>query len=159
MRRLIPLLFVAAAHAEPVSQHNEPHAGIQAAIDRLNAAGCTQYNITRTGQYVLHSTTDQNAYNLVGNTITIRCTRTSPLMDIGYTWTHATKRTDGSAITGLRSYVLTVTKDGAVIATATTSGTEHAVTGLGPGEYQARIATVEDSRTGPQSDPITVVID
>lgn len=77
MRAIIPLMFSVSAIAEPLSNHNEPHAGIQAAIDRLDAAGCTRYQVSRSGQYVLHSTQDPNTYELVGNTITIRCVRPS----------------------------------------------------------------------------------
>lgn len=78
--------------------------------------------------------------------------------DINYTWNHATTRLDGAPITGARSYVLTVTKGTATVATATSTGTSYTVTGLTSGDYVARIATVEAGLTGPQSAPITVNI-
>lgn len=78
--------------------------------------------------------------------------------DITYTWTHATTRTDGTAITGARSYVLNVSKGGVSVANVTATGTTHTVTGLSSGEYVARIATVEAGMTGPYSAPVTTII-
>lgn len=78
--------------------------------------------------------------------------------DITYTWTHATTRTDGTAITGARSYVLNVSKGGVTVANVTATGTTHTVTGLSSGEYVARIATVEAGMTGPYSVPVTTII-
>ena len=78
--------------------------------------------------------------------------------DIIFTWLHATTRTDGTAITGARSYVLNVSKGGVSVANVTATGTTHTVTGLTSGEYVARIATVEAGMTGPYSAPVTTII-
>lgn len=79
--------------------------------------------------------------------------------DITYAWEHATTREDGSAITGIRSYVLEVSRAGVIVATAGPTGTAHTVTGLGAGTYSARVATVESGRQGAWSPAITTTID
>jgi len=94
------ILFPVIALADPVSSHNEPHAGIQAAVDRLHAAGCTRYSITRSGQYTLESTAESAAYNLTGNTITIRCLSSLKPVAVSHvlTWQHANSRVDGTPL-------------------------------------------------------------
>lgn len=100
------LLVTLPILAATVSQHNEPHAGIQAAIDRLDAQGCTRYQVTRSGQYNLNDTPDAATYTLTGNTITIKCTRYTetpvkpePVFIIhDLTWQRPTTRTDGTPL-------------------------------------------------------------
>lgn len=109
--------FVLVAHiqAATVSQHNEPHAGIQAAIDRLDAQGCTRYQVTRSGQYTLSDSTDATSYILTGNTITIKCTRyvkpEAPKVVIhDLSWPRPTLRQDKTALQAsqIRGYLLEI---------------------------------------------------
>ena len=157
MRRLIPLLFVASVSADPVSSHNEPHAGIQAAIDRLHAAGCTRYSITRSGQYTLESTVESTAYNLTGNTITIRCLSSLKPVTVSHvlTWQHANRRVDGTALSlsEVRGYDLE--HNGRVIPVGMV--TSYTMDNPGSGESRYRIRTC-DSFTicGPWSSPVTL---
>lgn len=78
--------------------------------------------------------------------------------DIVYTWTHATTRTDGSAITGARSYVISVQRTGAPAIELTATGTTATAANLDPGTYSAKIATVEAGRAGPWSAPVVATI-
>jgi hypothetical protein len=157
MRRLIPLLFVASVSADPVSSHNEPHAGIQAAIDRLHAAGCTRYSITRSGQYVLESTTDRAAYNLTGNTITIRCLSALKPVAISHvlTWQHANSRVDGSPLPLSEVTGYDLEHNGTIIPVGVV--TSFTIDNPGSGESSYRIRTCVSSVVcGPWSSPVTL---
>ncbi len=116
-KSLVLALFISTANAELLSEHNEPHAGIQAGIDRLSSDGCTRYTLTRSGQYTLNSSTDATKYTLTGNTITIKCTRYSApdapdvtVYQHELTWSPPCCRIDGSALIGaeIRGYMLEV---------------------------------------------------
>jgi hypothetical protein len=78
--------------------------------------------------------------------------------DIVATWQHATTRTDGTPITGTRSYSLRLYRGTELVSSANPTGTGHEFTGLTEGAYTLRIATIEGSRQGPDSDPVAVEI-
>lgn len=78
--------------------------------------------------------------------------------DIDVTWSHATTRTDGTAITGTRSYSLRAYRGTELVASANPTGTAHTFTGLAEGVYTLKIATIEGGRQGADAPPITVDI-
>jgi hypothetical protein len=146
------ILFPVVALADPVSNHNEPHAGIQAAIDRLHSAGCTRYSITRSGQYVLNSTIDPDAYNLTGNTITIRCLAKVEVVEIVHqlTWQHANSRVDGTQLQLSEVTGYDLEHNGRVIPVGVV--TSFTIDNPGDGESSYRIRTcVSDPVCGPWS--------
>lgn len=146
------ILFPVIALADPVSNHNEPHAGIQAAIDRLYSVGCTRYSITRSGQYVLHSTTDQDAYNLTGNTITIRCLSALKPVAVSHvlTWQHANSRVDGTPLSLSEVNRYDLEHNGTIIPVGVV--TSYTMDNPGGGESSYRIRTcVSTTLCGPWS--------
>lgn len=149
--------FVLIAHiqADVVSLHNEPHAGIQAAIDRLESQGCTKYQITRSGQYALNDTQAGDAFTLVGNTITIKCIRyVKPELVIhDLSWGQPTTRIDGSVLPPdqIKGYMLEV--DGQ----ATDIGNVLSYSALYDDQltHIYRIATIDSrGRQGPWSEEV-----
>lgn len=150
--------FVLVAHiqAAVVSQHNEPHAGIQAAIDRLDSKGCTKYQITRSGQYTLNDA-GSDAFTLTGNTITIKCVKfnqpTLTIHDLG--WTRPTTRIDGSSLldSEISAYMLEI--DGQ--ATNIGKTLRYSATYDNDMKHSYRIATIDTSgQIGPYSDEVTL---
>lgn len=151
------ILFPVIANADPVSSHNEPHAGIQAAIDRLHAAGCTRYSITRSGQHTLESTTDKDAYNLTGNTITIRCLAKAAPVSIVHdiSWQHANRWTDGRPLSLSEVTGYDLEHNGRVIQVGVV--TSHSVSNPGSGINRYRLRTCVGSTVcGPWSNPVTL---
>ena len=111
MKRLALIaLLSTTAHAELLSEHNEPQAATQAALERLYDAGCTRTLTTRSGRYGLHST-DIGDYTISGVTLTVRCTQWPEPPQTGsnhppepafiihdLTWSRPTTRTDGTTL-------------------------------------------------------------
>jgi hypothetical protein len=151
------ILFPVIALADPVSSHNEPHAGIQAAIDRLHAAGCTRYSITRSGQYVLESTVESAAYNLTGNTITIRCLSGLNPVAVSHvlTWQHANRRTDGTALSLSEVTGYDLDHNGRIVRLGVVNA--YTVDNPGSGQSRYRLRTcVGPTVCGPWSNPVTL---
>lgn len=146
------------ARSATVSQHNEPHAGIQAAIDRLDAQGCTRYQVTRSGQYNLSDSSDATTYSLTGNTITIKCTRYTqppapPSVIHDLTWSRPTTRTDGTTLPAdqISGYMLEI--DGQMTFIGNVLRYEATYSVALPHVY--RVATVDIlGRQGPWSDEV-----
>lgn len=150
--------FILIAHiqAAEVSQHNEPHAGIQAAIDRLDSKGCTKYQITRSGQYTLNDA-GSDAYTLTGNTITIKCAKfnQSTLTIHDLSWTRPTTRTDGTNLSDseIAGYRLEI--DGQ--ATNIGKALRYSATYDNDMKHRYRIATMDtNGQIGPYSDVVTL---
>ena len=155
MRALTLFLLSASLNAAVVSSHNEPHAGIQAAIDRLDAQGCTRYQVTRSGQYTLNDSTDKSEYMLTGNTITIKCTRfPAPTIYIHYlTWGRPTTRADKSPLLAseISGYMLEIDGYATNIGNVLTYSATYSVAM----QHVYRIATIDTlGRTGPYSEEI-----
>lgn len=77
MKRLAILfsLFAAPAVADTESEHNELHAGFNAAIDLLFADGCIHPALVRDERLKLIKPQDSNNYLLVGKEYTATCKR------------------------------------------------------------------------------------
>jgi len=149
------ILFPVIALADPVSSHNESHAGIQAAIDRLHAAGCTRYSITRSGQYTLESTVESAAYNLTGNTITIRCLSSLKPVAVSHvlTWQHANRRVDGTALSLSEVAGYDLDHNGRIVRLGVVDA--YTVDNPGSGESRYRLRTcVGPTVCGPWSNPV-----
>ena len=151
------ILFPVIALADPVSSHNEPHAGIQAAIDRLHAAGCTRYSITQSGQYTLESTVESTAYNLTGNTITIRCLSALKPVAISHvlTWQHANRRTDGTALSLSEVSGYDLEHNGRIVRLGVVNAYTVDNTSSGQSRYRLRTC-VGPTVCGPWSNPVTL---
>lgn len=141
------------ARSATVSQHNEPHAGIQAAIDRLDEQGCTRYQVTRSGQYNLNDSVDATTYSLTGNTITIKCTRYTqppapPSVIHDLSWTRPTTRTDGSTLPAdqISGYMLEIDGQMTFIGNVLSYAATYSVVMM----HTYRIATIDsDGQQGP----------
>ena len=149
------VMLIAHIQAATVSQHNESHAGIQAAIDRLDAQGCTRYQVTRSGQYTLNDSTDKATYTLTGNTITIKCLRfPAPTIYIhDLTWQRPTARTDGMTLPAdqIAGYSLEI--DG--VSTNIGNVLNYSATYSVDMPHVYRIATIDTlGRTGPYSEEL-----
>ena len=114
---ILMLLFASITNAELLSEHNEQHAAVQAALNRLYDAGCTRTDTTRSGRYGLHDSVT-GEYQITGVTLTVRCTQWSappvepePVFIVhDLTWSRPTTRTDGSALPAdqIRGYMLEI---------------------------------------------------
>lgn len=155
------LLVTLPILAATVSQHNEPHAGIQAAIDRLDAQGCTRYQITRSGQYTLHDSSDATTYTLTGNTITIKCTRYAeppvkpePVFIIhDITWQRPTIRTDKTPLppNEIQGYALEIDGVSTNVGNVLSYSATYSVTMV----HTYRVATIDTlGRQGPWSEEV-----
>jgi len=151
------ILFPVIANADPISSHNESHAGIQAAIDRLHAAGCTRYSITRSGQYVLESTVESAAYNLTGNTITIRCLSSLKPEAVSHvlTWRHANRRTDGTALSLSEVAGYDLDHNGRVVRLGVVTSYSVLNPDVGINRYRLRTC-LGPTVCGPWSNPVTL---
>lgn len=146
------------ARSATVSQHNEPHAGIQAAIDRLDALGCTRYQVTRSGQYNLNDSVDATSYTLTGNTITIKCTRyTQPLAPPSVihdlSWQRPNTRTDKTPLPPdqIKGYVLEIDGVSTNIGNVLSYSATYSVAMI----HTYRIATIDTlGRQGPWSNEV-----
>jgi hypothetical protein len=162
--KYLPLLFASIANAELLSEHNEPQAATQAALDRLYDAGCTRTMTTRSGRYGLHST-DIGDYQISGVTLTVKCTRWAvepvpELADIELIWTRPTLRTDGAAlpVDQISGYMLN--KNGTLEFVSGGNTLSYLDDGLSAGTHVYSIATVDTSaQVGPYSLPLTVTVD
>lgn len=111
------ILMSASAHAELLSEHNEQHAAIQAGANRLFDAGCVRVEWPRTERFTLHDAPG-NEFKVVGNALTIRCTKWAPgkpdpvssLIIHDLTWQRPTTRTDHSVLPAdqIRGYALEI---------------------------------------------------
>lgn len=154
--------FVLVAHiqAAQLSEHNEQHAGVQAALDRLYSAGCTRTETTRSGRYGLHDT-DTGEYLISGVTLTVRCTRwpeppakpepTFTIHDI--TWQRPTTRTDGKPLPPdqISGYMLEIDGVATFIGNVLSYTATYSVAMI----HTYRIATVDTAgRQGPWSEEV-----
>ena len=106
MHRWLLLLLSVSAHAELLSEHNEQHAAIQSAANRLYDDGCVRVEWPRTQRYGLHSTAEQHVYSVTGNALTVSCVKwqepaappTPTLIIHDLTWSRPTTRTDGTML-------------------------------------------------------------
>lgn len=75
-------------------------------------------------------------------------------------WSSALFRDDGKAITGRLQYKIYFSKDSVDMAPVTISGsnTKYFLRDFEPGNYEARIASIEDGREGTSSETISFVI-
>lgn len=153
-------LFVSTANAELLSEHNEQHAAIQAAANRLYDAGCVRVESPRTTRFGVHSAIN-GEYPVTGNGFTVKCVKwaepaTPPaptVINHDLTWSRPTTRTDGTILPPdqISGYMLeidgTMTFVGNVLAyTATYSVAMRHV---------YRIATIDtDGQQGPWSDEV-----
>ena len=104
--KYISLLFASLANAELLSEHNEQHAAIQAAANRLYDAGCVRVEWPRTQRYGLHSNAEQHVYSVTGNALTVSCVKwqepaappTPTLIIHDLTWSRPTLRTDRTTL-------------------------------------------------------------
>jgi hypothetical protein len=162
--KYLPLLFASIANAELLSEHNEPHAANQAALDRLYDAGCTRTLTTRSGRYGLHST-DSGEYQITGVTLTVKCTRWAvvdepELADIELTWTRPTLRMYGAALPPdqISGYMLNA--DGVLVFVSGGNTLRYLDDDVRSGVHTYSIATVDTSaQIGPYSLPLTVTVD
>lgn len=160
MRRWLLLLLSVSAHAELLSEHNEQHAAVQAALNRLYSAGCTQTETTRSGRFGLHDS-EIGDYTISGVTLTVRCTQwPAPPVDPepvfivhDITWQRPTTRTDGSTLQAdqISGYMLDI--DG--IATNIGNVLRYEATYSVATVHTYRIATIDTlGRQGPWSDEV-----
>lgn len=161
MRRLILMMLLSvSAHAELLSEHNEQHAAVQAALNRLYSAGCTQTETTRSGRFGLHDS-EIGEYTISGVTLTVRCTQwpappgeTEPVFIVhDITWQRPTTRTDGSTLPAdqISGYMLEI--DGAMTFIGNVLRYEATYSVALPHVY--RIATVDIlGRQGPWSSEV-----
>jgi hypothetical protein len=100
---LAMLLIVSTfAQAELLSEHNEQHAAVQAAVDRLYDSGCERTQVTRTGRFRVNSTVSSD-YLVSGVSLTVKCVKwqakPSPTIYIhDLTWARPTTRADNSPL-------------------------------------------------------------
>lgn len=111
------MLLAVTCRADLLSEHNEQHAAVQAALNRLYSAGCTRTETTRSGRFGLHDSVSGD-YQITGVTLTVRCTQwPSPHVEPDpvfivhdITWQRPTTRTDGSALPAdqIKGYALEI---------------------------------------------------
>lgn len=160
MRRLILMMLSATCQADLLSEHNEQHAAVQAALNRLYSAGCTQTETTRSGRFGLHDT-ESGDYQINGVTLTVSCTKwpappvePEPVFIVhDITWQRPTTRTDGSTLPAdqISGYMLEI--DG--IATNIGNVLRYEATYSVAMIHTYRIATIDTlGRQGPWSNEV-----
>lgn len=80
--------------------------------------------------------------------------------DVVLTWDAATKRQDGTLITGTKTYRLYETVGTVAKPAITLPGDtlKHTILNVTPGQYSYQISTVEGTNEGPKSDAVSVLI-
>jgi hypothetical protein len=144
--------------AEPLSNHNEEHAAIQAASNRLYDQGCERVNTTRTGAFTMWPAGKD--FTIIGKVFTVSCTKWKvqeppPAQYIELTWSKPTTRVDGSLLRDedIKGYELEHIPRVVTLANVT-SHTVEAV----EGNNIFRIRTVAE-KAGPWSDYMTVTVE
>lgn len=98
-------LFASTANAELLSEHNEQHAAIQAAANRLYDNGCIRVESPRTTRFGVHSAIN-GEYPVTGNGFTVKCVKwqspaTPPaptIINHDLTWSRPNLRIDGTTL-------------------------------------------------------------
>ncbi len=155
-------LLASTANAELLSEHNEQHAAIQAAANRLYDDGCIRVESSRTTRFGVHSAIN-GEYPVTGNGFTVKCVKwqepitppTPAIVDHILTWTRPTTRTDGTPLPAdqISGYMLEI--DGQM----TFVGNVLAYTAMQPtgSIHVYRIATVDiRGRMGPWSKELVI---
>jgi hypothetical protein len=159
IRAIRPLiLFPAIAFADQLSNHNEEHTAVQAAVSDFHRQGCLLTQTTRSGQYERHSTADASAQNIIGKVLTTRCVSwhdKPAVISHLLTWRHADKRTDGTVLPLSEVAGYELEHNGMVQAVGLV--TEHTVDNPDSGSNRYRIATRDSlGRVGPFSSYVTL---
>lgn len=155
--------FVLVAHiqAAQLSEHNEQHAALQAAANRLYDAGCLRVEWPRTQRFGLHTTAEPHVYSVTGNALTVRCakwpeppvTPVPVLIDHLITWQRPTTRMDGKPLPPdqISGYMLEIDGVATFIGNVLSYTATYSVVMI----HTYRIATVDTAvRQGPWSEEV-----
>ena len=157
MKTKLALLLIVStfAHAELLSEHNEQHAAVQAAVERLYDSGCERTQVTRTGRFGVNSTSSSD-YLVSGVSLTVRCVKweSQPVPTIyihDLTWSRPTTRANNSPLlqSEISGYMLEIDGHATNIGNVLTYSATYSV--AMPHVY--RIATIDTlGRVGPWSE-------
>ncbi len=155
--KCLPLLFASIADAEVLSEHNEQHAAIQAAANRLYDAGCVRVESPRTTRFGVWTAVN-GEYPVTGNGFTVRCVKWQELVDIELNWTRPTLRMDGAALPVEQISGYMIHADGELTFVSGGNTLRYIDEGLSAGTHAYSIATVDtNAQIGPYSAPLSVV--